>query len=353
MTWDLLQDMFYAAPELWYGIGGFLLLLLMFLGVLHLRYLKAKQQIYFLRRDRERYAETLYASHDGYFAFIYPDYRVNDPREDIIERCSRRLAVILNLSEGTKSSFEEVLKKFYKDDAKKIEKYVELLKKDGTAFEDYFELKNLQKFVRLEGVRINGADGSIYCDMIWFRDISASTGRIKQLENEKAITDKAYWQQRELIDNLPIPVWLRDENNRLIFCNKKYSSVVGDISPELCDTQGKCLSKIEDIDNTKAAQKIRGSLVYEGNRMAVEACLSPFYGEQTLDKIHLAGYLNDISELDELQRTQRQHQEAQLLILGKLGTAFAVFNQKMKLEFYNQAFVDAWNLTSKNLSGSS
>lgn len=357
MTLDLLEDMFYAAPELWYGIGGVVIVLLLIMAILHLRNLKAKQQIYFLRRDRERYAETLYASHDGYFAFIYPDYRVNDPVENITERCSRRLAVILNLPDGTKSSFEEVLKNFYKDDVKKIEKYVELLKKDGTSFEDYFELKNMQKFIRLEGVRINGADGSIYCDMIWFRDISASTGKIKQLEDEKATSDKAYWQQRELLDNLPLAVWLRDENNRLIFGNKKYGELTGCSSDELIekqaelhDTQGSCLSKIEAPKNLKKSQKTRSSLVCEGNRIAVEACLTPFYSEQTLDKIHLVGCLTDISELDELQRTQRQHQEAQLQILGKLGTAFALFNQNMELKFYNQAFIDAWNLKSETLS---
>ena len=80
---DLLWDMFYAAPELWYCLGGILLFLLLMFGFLVICYLKAKQQNYFLRRDRERYAETLYASHDGYFAFIYPDDKVNDPRDQI------------------------------------------------------------------------------------------------------------------------------------------------------------------------------------------------------------------------------------------------------------------------------
>ena len=93
----LLQNMYDAAPELWYGIGaiavaaGGIILLLAF------KLLRLRQKNYFLQRDRERYAETLYASHDGYFAFIYPDDKVNDPRKTITERCSRRLAVILNL----------------------------------------------------------------------------------------------------------------------------------------------------------------------------------------------------------------------------------------------------------------
>ena len=112
MDKELLLNMFYAAPELWYLIGAVVFLLLVSLLFALLLVLRMKQKNYFLRRDRERYAETLYASHDGYFAFIYPDEKVNDPRKYITERCSRRLAVILGLEQGIKSSFEDVLKNY-------------------------------------------------------------------------------------------------------------------------------------------------------------------------------------------------------------------------------------------------
>ena len=72
MSTALLADMFYAAPELWYGIGAVLLFLLGAWFFTLLKLLKLRQKNYFLNRDRERYAETLYASKDGYFAFVYP-----------------------------------------------------------------------------------------------------------------------------------------------------------------------------------------------------------------------------------------------------------------------------------------
>ena len=114
MDTALLRDMYDAAPELWYIIGAVVLFLVLAALSLMTTLLKLRQKNYFLRRDRERYAETLYASRDGYFAFIYPDQKVNDPRRNIVERCSRRLAVIMNLAEGTKSSFDDILKNFYK-----------------------------------------------------------------------------------------------------------------------------------------------------------------------------------------------------------------------------------------------
>ena len=139
MNKELMLDMFYAAPELWYILLAVFLTLLGFLFYFEIRILKLIQKNYFVNRDRERYAETLYASKDGYFAFIYPDEKVNDPQNFIKERCSRRLAVILDLPQGTASSFEDVLRCFYKDDAKKIVKYVSLLREDGVSFEEFLK----------------------------------------------------------------------------------------------------------------------------------------------------------------------------------------------------------------------
>ena len=103
MSKKLLFDVFDAVPELWLAI---ILVTLVLLGLLihsEIIILRLIQKNYFINRDRERYAETLYASKDGYFAFIYPDEKVNDPQKHVKERCSRRLAVILDLPHCTAS----------------------------------------------------------------------------------------------------------------------------------------------------------------------------------------------------------------------------------------------------------
>lgn len=354
MDIELLQNMYDAAPELWFGIGLILVMLTGAALFLMFLLLKLKQKNYFLRRDRERYAETLYASHDGYFAFIYPDDKVNDPRRTINERCSRRLAVILGLDKGVKSDFNDVLKNFYKDDVKKINKYVGLLKEEGVAFEDYFLLKTANKYIRLEGVRINGADGNIYCDMIWFRDVSFATNRIKSLEEARNISEQKLLLQQDLLDNLPFAVWLRDNNLDIVYCNKKFAEFLPGKSQEeiaiehleITGTGGDSISRklAARVHHNKRLGKTPAGVIIKGSRVAMEAYEAPFYAEQSLDKTYSAGCLININELDELRRNLKRHQEAQLEILGTLGTAFAVFNQNMTLDFYNQSFVKLWDL---------
>lgn len=360
MDTELLQNMYDAAPELWYGIGALVVLLAGSCFVLMFSLLRMRQKNYFLRRDRERYAETLYASHDGYFAFIYPDEKVNDPRRTITERCSRRLAVILGLEKGVQSTFEDVLKHFYKDDVKKINKYVGLLKEEGVAFEDHFLQKTANRYIRLEGVRINGADGNIYCDMIWFRDISFATNRIKSLEEAKTAGEKKLLVLQDLLDNLPFAVWLRDHLLNIVYCNKKFAEFIPDKSKEeimtehleITGTNGESISKTlaARVHNTNRLGKTPAGVVVKGQRIAMEAFEVPFYAEQNLEKTYSAGCLININELDQLRRNLKRHQDAQLEILGTLGTAFAVFDQNMVLNFYNQSFIKLWQLDTSWLS---
>ncbi len=352
--------MYDAAPELWYGIGALVVLLAGSCFVLMFSLLRMRQKNYFLRRDRERYAETLYASHDGYFAFIYPDEKVNDPRRTITERCSRRLAVILGLEKGVQSTFEDVLKHFYKDDVKKINKYVGLLKEEGVAFEDHFLQKTANRYIRLEGVRINGTDGNIYCDMIWFRDVSFATNRIKSLEEAKTAGEKKLLVLQDLLDNLPFAVWLRDHLLNIVYCNKKFAEFIPDKSKEeimtehleITGTNGESISKTlaARVHNTNRLGKTPAGVVVKGQRIAMEAFEIPFYAEQNLEKTYSAGCLININELDQLRRNLKRHQDAQLEILGTLGTAFAVFDQNMVLNFYNQSFIKLWQLDTSWLS---
>lgn len=350
MSTALLADMFYAAPELWYGIGAVLLFLLGAWFFTLLKLLKLRQKNYFLNRDRERYAETLYASKDGYFAFVYPDEKVNDPHKTIKERCSRRLAVIMNLPGGTQSSFEDILKSFYRDDAKKILKYLDLLFDDGVSFEDTFTVKSNNKRLRLSGSRINGIDGNVYCDMIWFRDVSFEDTMINNLEAEKAEAYHKISLYEDLINNIPYPIWLRDENLKLDIVNRRYNELLENKTSserELLSAAGEPVSKnlaflAHATNKIKRQQMV---LIRNGERRSMEVVETPFHFDQSLDKICTAGAMFDITELDELKRNLKLNQNAHLEILGTLaGTAFAVFNSAYKLSFYNKSLADMWNL---------
>lgn len=357
----LLLDIYYAAPEFWHIVFAFLALLAGFATAEMFKILKLRQKNYFLNRDRERYAETLYASRDGYFAFIYPDQKVNDPRKHIVERCSRRLAVMMNLAGGTKSGFEDILKNFYKEDVKRIRKYVEFLHDEGVSFDDEFALKSSNKYIRLVGSRINGADGNIYCDMIWFRDVSFETNKIMELENGRRAVSDELRQVRDLIDNLPFPVWLRGNDLKIIDNNKKFGDYQSkprggalDGETEITTSSGDSVSRnlAQKAQDTNKPQAAAVSIVKGGQRVMMKAYETPFHAGDNLENIYTAGTLIDVNELEELKRNLKLHQNAQLEILRTLGTAFAVFDQHFRLAFHNSSFAELWKLDEDWLESS-
>ena len=312
--------------------------------------IKLRQKNYFLNRDRERYAETMYASKDGYFAFVYPDERIKDPRRTIRQRCSRRLAVMLNLKNGIQSDFEDVISSFYKEDAKKLKKYLKLMQEEGIAFEDTFSLKIGARKMSVYGARINANDGNLYCDMLWFRDLSEEMIKIEELhaEREKLKTELASLQ--DLIDNLSYPVWLRDENLKIKIVNKKYFEYSGlnnleDIKENDFEFSNNNLAKLAIQTNKEQKQNI--NFVVGGQAHSFEMAENPFYSDSKLDKISTAGSLYDMTELDNVKRTFKIHQSAHLDVLATLGTAFAIFDSSYKLIFYNKAFLKLWNLKAE------
>lgn len=351
MSAEQLKDMLYFC----FLAGSALIVIVISLKISLAR---LRQKNYFLNRDRERYAETLYASKDGYFAFVYPDERIKDPRRTVRERCSRRLAVMLNLKGGTQSSFADVMEAFYKDDAKKITKYLALMQDEGVPFEDTFMLKNVNRSINIFGARINGTDGNLYCDMLWFRDLSEDILTINRLEEDKKLLGEKVSNLENLINTLNIPLWLRDEKSNIIISNKKYNDIAGLEKPQSESPEGLSATAAiarELAQNAQAHNKAQHksvNLVVNGESKHFELTETPYHRGNDLNRIGTAGALLDITELDEVKRTFAIHQNAHLEVLSALGTAFAIFNTRQKLIFHNKAFANMWNLSADFLDKS-
>lgn len=341
MTDDLLHDMLYFCL-----IAG--VVLVAFLVSLRITIARLKQKNYFLNRDRERYAETMYASKDGYFAFIYPDERIKDPRRSVRERCSRRLAVMLNLKNGNQSSFDDVLEMFTDNDSVKIKKYLALMQDEGIPFDDIFMLKNIKRSINIFGARINGTDGNLYCDMLWFRDLSEEMLKVSALQEEKKLLQTNLHNLENLINHINFPLWLRDEKLNVVTTNQKYKELndlkTGDNSSENDKWEACAYNLAQKAQSANREQKQDVNLIISGQAKRFEITETPFLTDGKLDRIATVGVLEDVTALDEIKRSFKIHQNAHLEVLSALGTAFAIFNTHQKLIFSNKAFLNLWGL---------
>lgn len=352
MNAEMLRDIIFVSLLL-------IFIMLISMAALQIKIFKYKHKIYFIRRDRERCNEVLYAAKDGYFCFVYPDQKVKDPQKEIMEKCSRRLAVMLNLKDGTASVFAQVLDSFHKDDAKLLKKYVGLLQQEGKFFEDMLRLKNGGRNICVYGNRINGADNNLYCDIVWFRDVTPETSKIADLIKEKSLVEDECVRLEQMVDGLDYPVWLRDENLHLLSVNKKYLDFAGVKNKsevlqngiEICNGKGEkvALSVAEAAQKSKKQQKKNLKIVRGGELFNFELRENPYYTGDSLDKIGTVGYFVDNTALEKAKRGFKINQNNHLEILGALGTAFAIFDGRSKLYFYNASFKNLWNLDNEFL----
>lgn len=325
---------------------------------LRIKYLRQKQKNYFLKRDRERYAETIDASKDGYFAFIYPDDFVKDPIKNVREQCSRRLSVMLDLKNGRDSSFEDVLNSLYKVDSKKLEKYLHLMQEEGLAFDDVFTVKSTKRGVRIIGNKIHGSDGNLYCDMLWFRDLTGEQIKIENLEEELKSKNKYTKDLEDLIDNLKTPVYLKNEHQKITAVNKKYAELTG-MTRQQYITQAHEETPLEKLSatltdaaiETNQPQKESLSMVVGGNVRYFDITEVPFHNADKLDGIGTVGQMIDITELNEIKRQFKIYQDTHLSVLSALGTAITIFDIQSKLVFYNKSFLEMWHLKTEDIEG--
>ncbi|MBQ9035419.1 MAG: PAS domain-containing protein [Alphaproteobacteria bacterium] len=333
--------------------------LVMAIVVLQLRIYGYKRKIYFIRRDRERCNELLCTAKDGYFCFVYPDQKVKDPQKNIIEKCSRKLAVLLGLKSGTASSFAEVVNLFGKEDAILLKKYVNLLQQEGLAFEDVLSLKNGHRFFAVYGNRVQSNDNNLYCDIVWFRDISAQTEYLDILKQEQQNLQAKFMQLENMIDGIDSPLWLRDEQLNLLAINKKYAEYAGKKDKdevlreniELNNNKGEAVALLlaQSVQKSKKKQKKSFNIVIDGNVHNYDVYENPYFIGDELDKIGTVGYLVDNTELKKAKRNFKINQNNHLEILGVLGTAFAIFDEKTNLYFSNASFRNLWGLDSEFL----
>lgn len=352
MSYELLRNIIIGSMALE-------ILLLFVIGFMQVKIFKYRRKVYFIKRDREKCNEILFASKEGYFSFVYPDQKIKDPQREVMEKCSRRLAVMLGLKNGTASSFAEVCDMFSKEDARILQKYADMLRQEGKSFEDLLHLKAKNCYIVAGGSRINDNDNNLYCDVIWFRDVSRQTAEINRVKEEQEQGKMDLIRLENLVDGLDFPVWIRDENLELLAVNKKYAEYAGVASKseviaqnlEISGTKNENIFKklAQNVQKTQKTQKKNINIVHSGKLHNFVLIEKPYYVGDTLDKIGTIGYLKDNTELEKAKRGFTLNQNNHLEILGVLGTAFAIFDNKMKLYFYNNSFKNLWELENEFL----
>jgi signal transduction histidine kinase len=252
------------------------------------------------------------------------------------ENCSRRLAVLLDLRSGTEARFDEILRHFSQADQAALNMAVTGLRKGGAGFSLEMPLLDLPRRIRFSGSRIADEKDRFLADVLWAEDITQNTETVDRLSAEMFVLLAERDRLRAVLNAVPMPVWLREANLKLAWCNRAYAQAVDAISPAAAIADARELapeaySLAEQAKREGAPRTISRHLVIDGSRRMFEICETPLPGGG-------AGVAHDMTRLEDVKGELARHVAAHAEVLERLAVPIAIHGGDTRLVFFNTAF---------------
>jgi signal transduction histidine kinase len=255
-------------------------------------------------------------------------------------RASTGLASLLGLPPGRVATYAAFGGCLSPTDRELLDTEVQRLRGQGAAFDLTLRLTSGERVLQVSGRRARGGDGSAPVDLLWFRDVTDYIAAI-------ATATRARNRLEAVLDNMPMPVWTRDADLRLTYCNEPYARIV-DGTRESVIAEGIEIGGGVIADNGKAvarraqalgtAQSESQHLVVGGDRRLFD------FVEQPLGKDALLGYALDMTGLENTQAELARHIAAHAEVLEHLGTGIVIYGPDSRVKFFNTAYLEQFGL---------
>ena len=278
------------------------------------------------------------ALHDA-MSWLRQEQAILWPFDKDIEIVSPGFASSLDIAGSDDNQFPVFLQQLQQEDAVVLKAAVHTLRHDRRPFLLTVSTVDLSRTFSVRGDSVV-ADASGAAVML-VSDRTVEAARVERLSNDTA-------QMHELLDALPLPVWLRDEQQQLKYANQAYRDAV-DADDSLAADQLPEISAGTVLQNAKALaeraasevspQSDRQHVVMRGARHFVELIETPMASIGGT-----AGFALDLTQLEEVQAELSRHVAGQEVILQNLGTAIAIYGADQSLQFFNNAFLQLWGL---------
>jgi signal transduction histidine kinase len=195
----------------------------------------------------------------------------------------------------------------------------------GVGFSDDLGAKDGQRVFTVSGERLGASTSANPVDVVWFQDAS------ERIEVDRRLT--AEIGQRQMLDTvagaLPMPVWRRDGNQKIIYRNPATLALMASDDPSLAVA-------------SRAVRTGRGQSESIHVVVAGDWRLFEFSEWPIPDGTGTVGWATDVTALEatqtDLARLVAAHEE----VLEELSTAIAIFGPDKRLTYFNTAFSRLW-----------
>ena len=230
-------------------------------------------------------------------------------------------------------------------DAAALEGLYDRLQQYGEHFDIGMYSRGGRTALKVIGKRGVVQQGRQIFSVIWVMDITEfATAALKSVEAMGKV-EKREADLRASLNALPYPVWMRNNELDLTWCNKLYARIVDDTAAgAVADKKELPLTGAARNDVTQrvlaqramaklAPQSLRGHMIVDGQRRLYELIEIPMPQEK-----RMIGIAIDVTKEEELATSYERLAASQRETLEQLRTGIAMFDADMRLEFYNSYY---------------
>jgi len=269
---------------------------------------------------------------------------------------SKGFAVLLGLSQI--AHIQDIQNALRPSDAAMLEGLFAALQDKGESFSLMVDTAEAARTLRLSGKRGRSADGFLQFDIIWADDITAYAQSFDKAQTAKEKAEEERTKLQAALDQVPLPLWMRDSRTALVWCNRAYAKVYDTTQATVIAEQkelpvkagtkqarlpGKVLA--QGALDSGVAESAQAHIILGGNRRLMNVQEIPLAGRSMT-----LGVAQDITREEDLETEQKRYMTANKELLEQLGTAIGIFDGEERLEFYNSAFAQLWGLEDNYLN---
>lgn len=248
-------------------------------------------------------------------------------------------------------------------DAAALEGLMDRLRRSGARFSINASAHDGAKSLRISGARGQAPDNKHVFNVLWIEDaenITPAKNAAPAQDHENELV-----KSRTALNAIPRPLWLRDSDQKIIWCNTTYAdflnTTVETVLKDQKEIAAQALKKKTASRDELAPGKSLAALALKEGKTLDTTAHAVVKGARILmriSEIPLAplpvtlGIAFNITREEELETNMKRYQSSNKELLEQLRSAIAIYGADEKLEFYNSAFSQLWGLEDQWLNTS-
>lgn len=152
-----------------------------------------------------------------------------------------------------------------------------------------------------------------------------------------------------LLDDLPFPVWKRDDNGDLIFCNRYYAKALGITVEQVLAEQ----HELSPMSRHIAARARELKAGYAEQHYLIDGDKRRLYQiTESFAPSGFIGFAQNQERLESLENERKQNLATQQDLMEITSNAIAIFDANTQLKYFNTAYAQLWKFSPEWLATS-